>query len=591
MNSSSKTNRIILWAIAAILVIAGIGLVVSSQSNRAVTATPAAVAIPQTDPTVEESDPSESTPTTPNPTALATLATAQATATATLTPTPSQPVMRVALPNPLPPELQDGILVWIAQQPGGRVVTDTQQADLWINTDPAGEEIVERVYVPVARFAALQEETSAADLLALWMGTPDGGQQPLVVDADTAAALTLLWGPAAQVEVLPDSAAVAAALEASPDRLGVLPFDRLVPQVKALTMNGQDPTNNDFDPAQYPLTLRFYLNNRPGFEKQAESLTTYLTGGALRTNRDPDKLTVLIMTGVTAMSRTTALRMEQKGYDYPAKEIGPILSKADLTHISNEVPFYPECQVDASENNLTLCSKPAYMESLRDVGVDLVGLTGNHMNDFGKEANLWSMQFYKDEGIPTYGGGPNLEESLKPLRIEHNGNRLALLGANSFGPEFAWAAEDWPGSAPYSLPAMTQAISDARKTLDVDLVLVELQWEESYDTLPIQSQIDGFRALSDAGADIVTGVQSHVPQAVEFRNGREILYGLGNLFFDQMWSQATREGLIPRQTIYDGRHLSTKLLTTVLEDFAQPRWASEAEREAILQRVNTASGW
>ncbi len=57
-------------------------------------------------------------------------------------------------------------------------------------------EIVERVYVPVARFAALQEEISAADLLALWMGTPDGGQQPLVVDADTAAALTLLWGPA-----------------------------------------------------------------------------------------------------------------------------------------------------------------------------------------------------------------------------------------------------------------------------------------------------------------------------------------------------------------------------------------------------------
>ena len=42
-----------------------------------------------------------------------------------------------------------------------------------------------------------------------------------------------------------------------------------------------------------------------------------------------------------------------------------------------------------------------------------------------------------------------------------------------------------------------------------------------------------------------------------------ILYGLGNFFFDQMWSQATREGLIPRHTIYDGRHLSTKLMTTV----------------------------
>jgi poly-gamma-glutamate capsule biosynthesis protein CapA/YwtB (metallophosphatase superfamily) len=168
---------------------------------------------------------------------------------------------------------------------------------------------------------------------------------------------------------------------------------------------------------------------------------------------------------------------------------------------------------------------------------------------------------------------------------------LVFLGANQFGPEFAWADTDWPGSAPYDPAALSQAIQQARGEMEADLVLAELQWEESYDTLPIQSQVQGLRALSDAGADIVTGVQSHVPQAVELRNGRMILYGLGNFFFDQMWSQATREGLIPRHTIYDGRHLSTKLLTTVLEDFAQPRWASEAEREALLRRVFTASGW
>ena len=108
MNTSSKTNRIILWAVAAILVIAGIGLIVSSLPDRANTAeTPLAIASPQTSPTVKEAGKSEPTPTTPIPTALAT---AQATATAT--PTPPQPILRVALPNPLPPELQDGILVW-----------------------------------------------------------------------------------------------------------------------------------------------------------------------------------------------------------------------------------------------------------------------------------------------------------------------------------------------------------------------------------------------------------------------------------------------------------------------------------------------
>ena len=103
MNSSSKTNRIILWAIAAVLVIAGIGLVVSSLPDRDnTTETPLAVASPQADPTVEETGQSGPADTTPLPTALAT---AQTEATIpTPTPTPTQPVLRVALPNPLPPE-------------------------------------------------------------------------------------------------------------------------------------------------------------------------------------------------------------------------------------------------------------------------------------------------------------------------------------------------------------------------------------------------------------------------------------------------------------------------------------------------------
>jgi hypothetical protein len=59
------------------------------------------------------------------------------------------------------------------------------------------------------------------------------------------------------------------------------------------------------------------------------------------------------MTGVTAMARMTALRMEQNGYDYPAAVVGPLLSQADITHISNEIPFMADCQVNASENNLS----------------------------------------------------------------------------------------------------------------------------------------------------------------------------------------------------------------------------------------------
>ena len=92
----------------------------------------------------------------------------------------------------------------------------------------------------------------------------------------------------------------------------------------------------------------------------------------------------------------------------------------------------------------------------------------------------------------------------------------------------------------------------------------------------------------------MTGVQAHQPQAIEFsleRNDKIILYGLGNLFFDQMFSEEVRQGIVVRHTIYAGRLLQTELLTTMLEDSVQPRWMTAAERERLLRAVFKASGF
>ncbi|MBP6440816.1 MAG: CapA family protein, partial [Caldilineaceae bacterium] len=124
-----------------------------------------------------------------------------------------------------------------------------------------------------------------------------------------------------------------------------------------------------------------------------------------------------------------------------------------------------------------------------------------------------------------------------------------------------------------------------------DVVLAELQYQESYDTEPLYDQRSDFNALVRAGADIVTGVQSHVPQGMEFTDGKLVLYGLGNLFFDQMNSQATREGMIVKHTIHEGRHISTQILTTLLYDYGQPQWTTPEERAYLLRRVFDASYW
>jgi hypothetical protein len=119
------------------------------------------------------------------------------------------------------------------------------------------------------------------------------------------------------------------------------------------------------------------------------------------TNRDPARLTQLIMTGVTAMSRVTAVRMDQKGYDYPAQVISDVFAAADITHISNEVPFLDDCVANPAENNLILCSDTDYWAALDALGTDIVGLSGNHVNDFGRDggaafADLVSRQRHSD---------------------------------------------------------------------------------------------------------------------------------------------------------------------------------------------------
>lgn len=372
--------------------------------------------------------------------------------------------------------------------------------------------------------------------------------------------------------------------------LALVPFDQLDPRLAVYTVDGQTPVENaaKFNPTAYPLAATVYVHPGPAATSQSVAEAIDLLP---RSNRDSSRLTVVAMTGVTAMVRLTAEQMDLQGADWPAQVVGPELAAADITAISNEVPFVPGCETNTDRDNLVFCSKPEYMATLEASGVDIVGLTGNHQNDYGLEDALTSLEIYAEAGLPVYGGGVDRESAFAPLYIEHNGNRIAFLGANSYGPPSAWATDSSPGSAPFDLNIMSATIRAIKEQHDADLVFAELQYQESYDVQPLLDQALDFSALIRAGADIVTGVQSHVPQGLEFLDGKLILYGLGNLYFDQMWDEATREGLIVKHTVYAGRHISTQLLPTLLYDYGQPHWADPQRRAAVLAKVFGASTW
>ena len=88
---------------------------------------------------------------------------------------------------------------------------------------------------------------------------------------------------------------------------------------------------------------------------------------------------------------------------------------------------------------------------------------------------------------------------------------------------------------------------------------------------------------------IVNGSQSHVGKAMEIWNHSFIHYGLGNLFFDQPEFYITYDGFIQKHFFYQGRHISTQLLTITLEATAKPRLMTSDERQKFLDDIFEAS--
>jgi poly-gamma-glutamate synthesis protein (capsule biosynthesis protein) len=120
-------------------------------------------------------------------------------------------------------------------------------------------------------------------------------------------------------------------------------------------------------------------------------------------------------------------------------------------------------------------------------------------------------------------------------------------------------------------------------------IVITFQWAEGAIVLP--AQMAAFRDVVEAGAVIVSGSQSHQPLGMEFYEDAFIHYGLGNLFFDQMQSLRLRQEFIDRHVFYNGKHISTELLTAMLEDFAQPRPMGPSERAILLSHIFGVSGW
>ncbi|HUG34173.1 MAG TPA: CapA family protein [Anaerolineales bacterium] len=445
---------------------------------------------------------------------------------------------------------------------------------------------IQWVYALTAPFPTIIDGVTFDQLLTAWTdGTPLSPSRliPLLMTESTLAAFTAQWDAPAPglVRTVDEDRLLETAWTES--AWAIVPFESLEPKWKVLTVDGQSPVRKGFDLSTYPLAIGFTLQSSTRLQLPI-------------TNYDDANLTTVILTGVTALVRATAVTMEYKSVTYPGEKIRDVLREADITHISNEIPFYTGCTFPTPDQAaLVFCSDPKYIDLLTDVGADVIELTGNHFADRGSAGMLETIEIYKARNLPYFGGGVDLVDSLKPALFDVNGNKIAFIGCNKPDVDRFMTARDFrPGAAPCDFGYLAQKIAELKSQGYV--VISTFQWNESYDSRPSPQQMTDFRLMADSGASIVSGSQAHYAQMMEFHGDAFIHYGLGNLFFDQMGDQdwmppGIRREFLDRYVIYDGKLISVELITALLEDYSRPRLMTDQERAQFLNEYFFHSGW
>jgi poly-gamma-glutamate synthesis protein (capsule biosynthesis protein) len=159
-----------------------------------------------------------------------------------------------------------------------------------------------------------------------------------------------------------------------------------------------------------------------------------------------------------------------------------------------------------------------------------VSLANNHTGDFGPAGLVEQMRILDDAGIRSFGAGRTLADARRPLVLERQGFKVAVLGYNGFRALTTAATADRAGSAPLEEEQVLEDIRAARTRADA--VVPFVHWGPENTPQPRPAQVRLARKMVEAGAAAVIGGHPHVTQTVEVMRGVPIIYSLGNFVFD-----------------------------------------------------------
>lgn len=462
----------------------------------------------------------------------------------------------------------------IAQAISDQTMSFEGTVDVHVTTSlqKLANEPILKVYVPVMNPYTTKLKVSLAELKGASLVVPSGTS--LVIKES----LQQASGAASVAEL------ASATSQLTPGEIGFVPAGDLSDKFRLLSLDGSYYLDG-FDSGALFRQVKFSgADAKPLASLQLAKLPT------------KDEVLKVNMTGVTALSRKYIMRLASgQSPDFFSAKIAGYLKDADIVHTSNEVSFKDNCEL----RDMQFCAPASTIETLKSSGINLIELTGNHNNDFGSDYNAATIEQYHKLGWHTFGGGIKKAEAAKPYVSSLKGSKVAFFGYNyadspNGGPI---ATVDGAGANSFDFDRISSDIATAKS--QGDYVIVDVQFWECYAypalhaeiplcDQPIKDQESTFRRIIDLGADMVIGTQAHQPQTYEIYKGKQIYYGLGNLFFDQVEWPGTERGIILTHYFYKNQLLQTKLTPTIYDTQLQVHIDTDEQANLLLNRLKTA---
>ena len=226
----------------------------------------------------------------------------------------------------------------------------------------------------------------------------------------------------------------------------------------------------------------------------------------------------------------------------PTVVTNPIFAKKDIETLfhdtvslfkGNDINFVNlECALTDADDVIPKIGPPlkAPVEVagvLSKLGVNVCGLSNNHIFDYGKTGVTDTINALEKVGVKYTGFGDNYADSRRNYEYCENNEKICIITVCEH--EYSYALEDRMGARPYD---EYDTIEDIRKaSVENDRVIVIYHGGKEQCRYPSPRLRKACHAMSRAGADVVLCQHSHCVGCYEKYENCHILYGQGNFHF------------------------------------------------------------